>query len=173
MPKIQRTREDGSDLAGWISQLFDTLNREKRFDKLDEQLNAFAYINGELFKELIPPAAFDAKMRQELIEACETDWQTISPEIFGALFQSVMDKNERRNLGAHYTSEQNILKVINSLFLQDLRDELAVIKAGKHVNIRTAKLDVFHNKLAKLTFLDPACGKRYIPSFNSTPYMFQ
>ena len=170
---LQRTREDGSDLAGWISQLFDTLNREKRFDKLDEQLNAFAYINGELFKELIPPAAFDAKMRQELIEACETDWQTISPEIFGALFQSVMDKNERRNLGAHYTSEQNILKVINSLFLQDLRDELAVIKAGKHVNIRTAKLDVFHNKLAKLTFLDPACGKRYIPSFNSTPYMFQ
>ena len=155
---VQRTREDGSDLAAWISQLFDTLNREKRLKNLDEQLNAFAYINGELFKEVIPPAAFDAKMRQELIDACETDWQAISPEIFGALFQSVMNKDERRNLGAHYTSEQNILKVINSLFLQELRDELAAIKANKQVNVRAAKLDVFHDKLAKLTFLDPACG---------------
>lgn len=155
---VQRTREDGSDLAAWISQLFDTLNREKRLKNLDEQLNAFAYINGELFKEVIPPAAFDAKMRQELIDACETDWQAISPEIFGALFQSVMNKDERRNLGAHYTSEQNILKVINSLFLQELRDELAAIKANKQVNVRAAKLDVFHDKLARLTFLDPACG---------------
>ena len=154
----QRTREDGSDLAGWISQLFDTLNREKRFKNLDEQLAAFPYINGELFKEAISPAAFDAKMRQELIKACNTDWSTISPEIFGSLFQSVMDTNERRNLGAHYTNEQNILKVINSLFLDDLREEFAVIKANKQVNIRANKLDVFHDKLAKLTFLDPACG---------------
>ena len=155
---VQRTREDGSDLAAWISQLFDTLNREKRLKNLDEQLNAFAYINGELFKEVIPPAAFDAKMRQELIDACETDWQAISPEIFGALFQSVMDKGERRNLGAHYTSEPNILKVINSLFLDDLKAELTTIKSDKRVNIRTAKLDAFHSKLAQLTFLDPACG---------------
>ena len=155
---LQRTREDGSDLAAWISQLFDTLNREKRLKNLDEQLNAFAYINGELFKEAIPPAAFDAKMRQELIDACETDWQTISPEIFGSLFQSVMDKDERRNLGAHYTSEQNILKVVNSLFLDDLKTELALIKTKKQVNVRAAELDVFHDKLAKLTFLDPACG---------------
>ncbi|HMV60680.1 MAG TPA: class I SAM-dependent DNA methyltransferase [Agitococcus sp.] len=155
---VQRTQQDGSDLAAWISQLFDTLNREKRLKNLDEQLNAFAYINGELFKEVIPPAAFDAKMRQELIDACETDWQAISPEIFGALFQSVMNKEERRNLGAHYTSEQNILKVINSLFLQELRDELATIKTHKQVNMRAAKLDVFHDKIARLTFLDPACG---------------
>lgn len=155
---VQRTREDGSDLAAWISQLFDTLNREKRLKNLDEQLNAFAYINGELFKEAIPPAAFDAKMRQELIDACETDWQTISPEIFGSLFQSVMDKDERRNLGAHYTSELNILKVVNSLFLDDLKSELTAIKSNKQVNVRASKLDTFHDKLAKLTFLDPACG---------------
>ncbi|WP_420836672.1 class I SAM-dependent DNA methyltransferase [Agitococcus lubricus] len=155
---VQRTQQDGSDLAAWISQLFDTLNREKRLKNLDEQLNAFAYINGELFKEVIPPAAFDAKMRQELIDACATDWQAISPEIFGALFQSVMNKEERRNLGAHYTSEQNILKMINSLFLQELRDELATIKTHKQVSVRAAKLDVFHDKIAQLTFLDPACG---------------
>lgn len=154
----QRTQQDGSDLAAWLSQLFDTLNREKRLKNLDEQLNAFAYINGELFKENIPPAAFDAKMRQELIEACNTDWRAISPEIFGSLFQSVMEKDERRGLGAHYTSEDNILKVINSLFLDELKAELASIKAIKQTKTRTAKLDVFHAKLAKLTFLDPACG---------------
>lgn len=153
-----RTRADGSDLAGWISQLFDTLNREKRLKNLDEQLAAFPYINGELFKEPISPAAFDAAMRQELLDACNTNWRTISPEIFGALFQSVMDKDERRSLGAHYTSEENILKVISSLFLDDLRTEFEAIKAKKQMKVRAAEFEKFHNKLAHLTFLDPACG---------------
>lgn len=156
----KRSREDGSDLAGWLSQLFDTLNRPqgKRFKNLDEQLDAFEYINGELFAETMPPAAFDASMRRELIAACQIDWRTISPEIFGALFQSVMDKNERRNLGAHYTNEENILKVVSSLFLDELRAEFAQIQAKKQANIRASSLHAFHDKISRLTFLDPACG---------------
>jgi len=97
----QRTKEDGSDLAGWIGQLFETLNRspEKRLKNLDQQLKDFAYINGDLFKEHMPTAAFDAEMRQILLDACAMDWANISPEIFGSLFQSVMDKEQRRHLG--------------------------------------------------------------------------
>jgi type I restriction-modification system DNA methylase subunit len=156
----KRTREDGSDLAGWLNQLFDTLNRlhDKRFKNLDEQLDAFAYINGELFAETMPPAAFDAPMRKELIAACQMDWRTISPEIFGALFQSVMNKNERRNLGAHYTNEENILKVVSSLFMDELRAEFAQIQAKKQANVRASSLHSFHDKISRLTFLDPACG---------------
>lgn len=156
----QRTREDGSDLAGWLSHLFETLNRpvEKRLKNLDEQLKDFAYINGDLFKDHMPLASFDTEMRQVLLDAAALDWADISPEIFGALFQSVMDKKERRNLGAHYTSEENILKVISSLFLDELRADFAVLKAKGKGKARTAALDVFHDKLASLTFLDPACG---------------
>jgi hypothetical protein len=156
----QRTREDGSDLAALISQLFETLNKptEKRLKNLDEQLKDFAYINGDLFLEHISTAAFDAEMRQVLLDACAMDWSQISPEIFGALFQSVMDKTERRNLGAHYTSEENILKVIKSLFLDDLKLEFESLKARGKGKARTTALDTFHQKLATLTFLDPACG---------------
>jgi hypothetical protein len=155
---VKRTAADGSDLADRLNTLFYVLNQEKRLKNLDEQLANFAYINGELFAEPMPPAAFDAAMRQELLEACRTDWSHISPEIFGALFQSVMDKTERRNLGAHYTSEENILKVINSLFLDELKAELAEIKAKKQTAIRKSAADQFHQKIAALTFLDPACG---------------
>lgn len=156
----QRTKEDGSDLAGWIGQLFETLNRspEKRLKNLDQQLKDFAYINGDLFKEHMPTAAFDAEMRQILLEACAMDWANISPEIFGSLFQSVMDKEQRRHLGAHYTSEENILKVISSLFLDELRAEFEEIKNRGKGKARTSALDMFHQKLAGLTFLDPACG---------------
>lgn len=156
----QRTKEDGSDLAGWIGQLFETLNRspEKRLKNLDQQLKDFAYINGDLFKEHMPTAAFDAEMRQILLDACAMDWANISPEIFGSLFQSVMDKEQRRHLGAHYTSEENILKVISSLFLDELRAEFEEIKSRGKGKARTSALDMFHRKLAGLTFLDPACG---------------
>ena len=156
----QRTKEDGLDLAGWIGQLFETLNRspEKRLKNLDQQLKDFAYINGDLFKEHMPTAAFDAEMRQILLDACAMDWANISPEIFGSLFQSVMDKEQRRHLGAHYTSEENILKVISSLFLDELRAEFEEIKSRGKGKARTSALDMFHRKLAGLTFLDPACG---------------
>ncbi len=150
----QRTAEDGSDLAAKLQEIFQVLNtlKEKRFKNLDEQLAAFPYVNGKLFEENLPNASFDTKMRQALLNCCYIDWSKISPAIFGSMFQSVMNPKERRNLGAHYTSETNILKLIKPLFLDDLRKEFENIKDNKN------KLSTFHKKLSKLKFLDPACG---------------
>lgn len=150
----QRTSEDGSDLAAKIQELFQVLNTplDKRFKNIDEQLNAFPYVNGKLFEEILPGAFFDSKMRQSLLDCCYLDWSKISPAIFGSMFQSVMNPQERRNLGAHYTSEKNILKLIKPLFLDELYNEFESIKTHK------VKLNEFHHKLSKLKFLDPACG---------------
>lgn len=158
---IQRkTKNDGSDLAAQLSHLFHILNEHEnqRLKNLDADLAEFAYINGQLFAENLPPASFDDEMRALLLNACEMDWSKISPEIFGALFQSVMDKDERRSLGAHYTSEENILKVISSLFLNDLRTEFDEIRKKGRSKARITALDTFHEKLSNLDFLDPACG---------------
>ena len=150
----QKTKEDGSDLGALIAQFFQVLNTplEKRLKNLDDDLNQFPYINGKLFDEPLPIAAFNSKMRKILIEASALDWGKISPAIFGSLFQSVMNPEERRNLGAHYTSEKNIQKLIKPLFLDDLRAEFEKIKSSK------PKLQEFHKKLSTLKFLDPACG---------------
>lgn len=117
---------------------------------------AFPYINGDLFKDRLPIPAFDAEMRKVLIDACEFSWDAISPAIFGSLFQSVMNKDERRKAGAHYTNEKNIMKVIEPLFLDGLRKELEIIKARK--TKRDEMLRAFQKKLGSLTFFDPACG---------------
>ncbi len=150
----QRTSEDGSDLASKLQELFQVLNtsKENRFKNLDEQLAEFPYVNGKLFEENLPTASFDSKMRQALLDCCYIDWSKISPAIFGSMFQSVMNPLERRNLGAHYTSETNILKLIKPLFLDDLWKEFESIKDNKN------KLPEFHKKLSTLKFLDPACG---------------
>lgn len=150
----QKTHEDGSDLAHHLASLFHVLNQEqgKRLKNLDEQLAAFPYVNGKLFAESLPPASFDSVMRQALLDCCALDWSRISPAIFGSLFQSIMDKQARRNLGAHYTSEKNILKLIKPLFLDELWQEFESVKSNKQ------KLFAFHEKLRKLKFLDPACG---------------
>ena len=150
----QRTAEDGSDLASKLQELFQVLNtpKENRFKNLDEQLADFPYVNGKLFEENLPTASFDTKMRQALLDCCYIDWSKISPAIFGSMFQSVMNPKERRNLGAHYTSETNILKLIKPLFLDDLWKEFESIKDNKN------KLPEFHKKLNTLKFLDPACG---------------
>ncbi|MES2237625.1 MAG: DNA methyltransferase [Pseudomonadota bacterium] len=150
----QRTAEDGSDLADRIATLFHILNTpsEKRLANLDEQLAAFPYINGKLFEEALPPAGFDATMREALLDLCGLDWSLISPAIFGSLFQSIMDDTARRNLGAHYTSEENIQKLIKPLFLDELRAEFEKIKKNRN------KLFEFHKKLRTLSFFDPACG---------------
>ena len=149
-----RTAEDGSDLASKIQELFQVLNtaKDKRFKNLDEQLNDFPYVNGKLFEEILPMASFDGKMRQALLDCCYIDWSKISPAIFGSMFQSVMNPKERRNLGAHYTSESNILKLIKPLFLDELWAEFESIKGNKN------KLPEFHKKISQLKFLDPACG---------------
>lgn len=150
----QRTSEDGADLAPWLESLFEVLNtpQDKRLKKLDEQLGAFPYVNGTLFAEQLPHAAFDTCMRQLLLDCCALDWSRISPAIFGSLFQSVMDATLRRNIGAHYTTEKNILKLIKPLFLDELRAEFERIKTHRK------RLEEFHQHLARLTFLDPACG---------------
>ncbi|WP_149976023.1 DNA methyltransferase, partial [Microcystis aeruginosa] len=148
------TKEDGSDLAMHIAYIFQVLNtpEDKRLKNLDENLTQFPYINGKLFEESLPLAAFDSKMRVMLLEACAFDWGKISPAIFGSMFQAVMNPKERRNLGAHYTSEKNIQKVIKPLFLDDLHREFEKIKGNRN------KLLEFQKKIANLYFLDPACG---------------
>ncbi len=149
-----KTNEDGSDLAHHLSSLFYVLNTpsNKRLNNLDESLAAFPYVNGKLFEESLPPAQFDSKMREALLDLCALDWSIISPAIFGSLFQSIMDADARRNLGAHYTSEENILKLIKPLFLDALWAEFEKIKINKK------RLPEFHQKLRNLTFFDPACG---------------
>ncbi len=150
----QKTNEDGSDLGALLAQFYQVLNtpNEKRLKNLDEHLNQFPYVNGGLFEEFLPIAAFNSKMRTILLEASALDWGKISPAIFGSLFQSVMNPKERRNLGAHYTSEKNILKLIKPLFLDELRAEFEKVKSN------SKKLKEFHHKLSTLKFLDPACG---------------
>ncbi len=150
----QRTAGDGQDLAQWLANLFEVLNKplDRRLQTLDEQLAAFQYVNGSLFAERLSIAAFDRPMRDLLLDCCALDWGRISPAIFGALFQSVMDPQQRRHLGAHYTTEKNILKLIGPLFLDELRAEFHRIKHQRR------KLDEFHQRLAHLKFLDPACG---------------
>ncbi|HUW25199.1 MAG TPA: DNA methyltransferase [Gallionella sp.] len=101
---------------------------------------------------MLPIASFNLAMREALLDCCALDWSAISPAIFGALFQSIMDAKARRNIGAHYTSEENILKLIQPLFLDDLWAEFKQVKGNKN------KLFEFHKKLRTLTFFDPACG---------------
>ncbi len=150
----ERTAADGSDLGPRLFQLFQVLNtaEAQRSKNLDQQLGQFAYINGRLFEETLPMADFSTAMRQALLDACALDWSAISPAIFGSLFQSIMDDRARRNLGAHYTSEANILKLIKPLFLDELQAEFESVKGNRH------KLLAFHSKLKSLKFLDPACG---------------
>jgi hypothetical protein len=149
-----RTNEDGSDLGAKLTELFQVLNtvEEKRLTTRDESIASFPYTNGKLFEEFLPIPAFDSQMRDILLECCYLDWSKISPAIFGSLFQSIMDKAHRRNLGAHYTSEANILKLIKPLFLDELYERFEKIKKNKK------KLQEFHKELSTLNFLDPACG---------------
>ncbi|MBD2190079.1 class I SAM-dependent DNA methyltransferase [Pseudanabaena mucicola] len=148
------TKEDGSDLAMHIASIFHVLNtpNDRRLKNLDENLAQFPYVNGKLFEEMVQPAAFDKQMREMLLEACAFDWGKISPAIFGSMFQAVMNQTERRNLGAHYTSEKNIQKLIKPLFLNDLYTEFEKVKGNRN------RLNELHKKIANLHFLDPACG---------------
>jgi hypothetical protein len=154
-----RTRPDGSDLGPLLGQLFEVLNRpdDKRQKTLDDDLKQFPYVNGDLFAERLPMPAFDSKMRKLLLDACVFDWSAISPAIFGALFQSVMNKKKRRAIGAHYTTEQNILKLIHPLFLDSLRGELDRLKARRDTG-QTNALKAFQTRLAEIKCFDPACG---------------
>jgi len=189
----ERTAADGSDLAAKLAELFQVLNtpKEKRLASRDETIAKFPYVNGGLFAEMLPIAAFSAEMRKALLDCATLDWSKISPAIFGAMFQGVMDEKARHDLGAHYTSEKNILKLIRPLFLDALREEFEAIVGKSHAEAqrgrergdialcdaspknskklcglrssatlreKKVRLEKFHEKIASLTFLDPACG---------------
>lgn len=153
-----RTNPDGSDLGAQLNHLFEVLNtpEDRRSPRLDEDLAAFPYVNGRLFEERLGFADFNSDMRNALLGCCRFQWAKISPAVFGSLFQGVMEDRERRQQGAHYTSERDIMKVVRSLFLDDLRAEFAAIKADRSAR-RKGRLDEFHERLARLKFLDPAC----------------
>ena len=148
-----RTQSDGQDLGSQIRMLFELLNMppDKRPVGLDSDLADFTYINGDLFANDLPMVWANEDVRTYLLEACRFDWSRISPAIFGSMFQNVMTPVERRHLGAHYTTLENILKTIRPLFLDDLEEEL-----GKANTVPA--LERFHEKIASLTFMDPACG---------------
>lgn len=158
----RRTSVDGSDLGGWIALLFQTLDTEKgsaRPKTLDEDLDAFPHVNGALFKETLRLPSFNSEMRERLLDACRFDWSEISPAIFGSLFQSVMNRAERRQMGAHYTNETNILKTIQPLFLDGLWEEFERLKSrSKKDTRRRSELEKFRDRLGMLRFFDPACG---------------
>jgi hypothetical protein len=160
----QHSQADGSDLDGALQNLFDTLNRasDKRPKSLPHELLGFPYINGSVFGGQLERCYFDGAARASLLDCAEAfDWSQISPAIFGSLFQAVIHhdheadtakSNKRRELGAHYTSESNILRVIGPLFLNTLSAELRAAKRS------TKALEDFLRKLRELMFLDPACG---------------
>ena len=155
----ERTAADGADLGPWMARLFQVLNTppNRRSRALDEDLSRFPHVNGELFAEALRIPDFDAAMRQALLDASQFDWTAISPAIFGALFQSVMEPADRRAQGAHYTTEKNILKVIEPLFLDDLRAEFRRLQARRDGR-SMADLRSFQQKLGTLRLFDPACG---------------
>ena len=142
-----------------MARLFQVLNTppNRRSRALDEDLARFPHVNGELFAEPLRIPDFDAAMRQALLDAGQFDWTAISPAVFGALFQSVMEPADRRAQGAHYTTEKNILKVIEPLFLDDLRAEFRRLQARRDGR-SMADLRKFRDKLGTLRLFDPACG---------------
>ena len=156
--KTGREKTAPTSAAGWRN-LFQVLNtpEDRRAQILDEDLAHFPYVNGDLFRDPLLIPSFDSVMRQRLIDACHFNWSDISPAIFGSLFQSVMDKNERRAQGAHYTTEQNILKVIEPLFLDALRAEFRRLQSRRDSR-RIPELKNFQQRLGQLRFFDPACG---------------
>lgn len=153
---------NADDLRQALRDLFLVLNTplEKRSRYLKEDLNAFPYTNGGLFEEEIEIPQFTEEVKQTLLQnaSFDFDWSDISPTIFGAVFESTLNPETRRSGGMHYTSIENIHKVIDPLFLNDLRQELDLALAEKVEKTRQRKLDEYQDKLASLTFLDPACG---------------
>jgi hypothetical protein len=151
---LERTNPNGSETGPVLASIFQTLNQtpEARQATLDEDLQLFPFVDGGLFEEALPIPAFDQNMRALLLSCCAFDWSKVSPAIFGSMFQSVMDAEARRSLGAHYTSEKNILKVVHGLFLDELIEEF---RAGRH---DARRLRALHDHIAGLRFLDPACG---------------
>jgi len=155
---VENSDKNGADLGSRLTRLFQTLDTPTatRSPHLTADLRPFPYVNGGLFAERMDIPDTNPAHRAALLQCCRFDWSRISPGIFGSLFQGVMEPRERREKGAHYTSEENILRVIAPLFLDALRAEFA--KENRPAPGREKRLQQFHDKLARLRFLDPACG---------------
>jgi hypothetical protein len=153
------TAEDGSNLGPQLEHLFNVLDtpEERRQKKLPEHLAELPYVNGRLFEDRLAFADFNKDMRNQLLKCMHFNWARISPAVFGSLFQAIMKPRQRRQIGAHYTSERDIMKVVRSLFLDDLHEEFKKI-SGDRSTSRKSRLEEFQKKLASIHLLDPACG---------------
>lgn len=151
---VERTSEDGTDLGAQLVALFAVLNTptRRRSPRMDESLARFPYVNGDIFADTINMPFFDSAMRDALLDTCDFDWTAISPAVFGSLFQSIKSRQARRDSGEHYTTEENILKTLRPLFLDDLRAELKAAWNQSH------RLHALHDKIGQMQYLDPACG---------------
>ena len=153
-------RSDISHLQSDLLDLFEVLNTKERRTFLREDLNAFPYVNGELFSDKIDIPPLNEKIKTLILEdACDGfDWSKINPTIFGAIFESTLNPETRRSGGMHYTSIENIHKVIDPLFLDELKNEFSDIRKSSQINVKKNKLENLQKKLSSLIFLDPACG---------------
>lgn len=161
---IRGTHQEGTDLAQRLNELFDLLNKKpsgaSAVADAPEYLSGFKYVNGGMFADAVPlPAEMSGAVaktfRQQLLATSERDWSKVSPAIFGSMFQSVRDAKTRREMGEHYTSEEDVLKTLNPLFLDELRDKLtnAEDKSDEPTRLRNLR-----RELANIRFMDPACG---------------
>ncbi|HOR45771.1 MAG TPA: N-6 DNA methylase [Spirochaetota bacterium] len=147
------TQSDGSDLHDYLDKLFEVLNTPENNRKgLPAYLNAFPYVNGGLFAKKMPAPKFSRRSRQAIIDGGELQWKELNPDIFGSMFQAVVSPDQRGNLGQHYTSVPNIMKVIEPLFLNELYDEFEKAKSNQK------KLNALLERLGKIKIFDPACG---------------
>ncbi len=148
------SQSNGADLSHHINDIFEVLNTpfDRRDLRLPEALKSFPYVNGALFSDTSYRLYGNASIRQKILEVAAFEWAQISPAIFGTLFQSITNPLTRTVRGEHYTSEANIRKAIDPLFMEALRTEFAVIKTNKSM------LERFIGKLSRITVLDPACG---------------
>jgi hypothetical protein len=152
-----RTRADGSDLGLQLARLFEVLDQDPRLLDLDEQLAAFPYVHGGLFAERLPFAAFDRTLRDALLDCCDISWARISPAVFGSVFQEILQAADRRQVGAHYTSERDIIKVLRGLFLDEWQARLDAALADRSTR-RGERLREYLTGLRRLRIFDPACG---------------
>lgn len=163
---IDRTTNiDGSDVDSVLYELFEVLDLPESSTERDAKpshLSAFPYVNGSLFEYQFAIPEFDARTRRILLECARLSWAEINPDIFGSMFQAVIDPEQRGSLGQHYTSVSNIMKVIQPLFLDELRAELDTVIAlshdNRHKNNKAERLDALLTRISQIKVFDPACG---------------
>ena len=164
---IRGTHQEGTDLAQRLNELFDLLNKKpsgaSAVADAPEYLSGFKYVNGGMFADAVPlPAEMSGAVaktfRQQLLATSERDWSKVSPAIFGSMFQSVRDAKTRREMGEHYTSEEDVLKTLNPLFLDELRDDFEKAVKQKDSGKQRTALNNLRRRIANIRFMDPACG---------------